>query len=320
MILFIQIPCYNEAAHLAETILTLPRHLPGVDEVHVLVIDDGSTDGSAEVATRSGADHILRLPSHVGLAGAFSAGLDACLRLGADVIVNTDADNQYEAADISLLLAPILSGTAELVVGDRGVSSLPGIKGWLQRLGSRVVAGAAGIPIPDAASGFRALTREAALRTIVHSNYTYTLETLIQAGAQRTAVCFVPVRVNPTPRPSRLMRSPAEYLARSAAAILRAYAMYRPLRFFLAIGSLILLASLALAVRYLYYFNLGQGSGHVQSVILAAALLILGILIGLMGILADLVSANRRMQEETLYRQRRADLDRDRREPPCTGE
>jgi glycosyltransferase involved in cell wall biosynthesis len=291
-----------------------------VDEVHVLVIDDGSTDGSAEVATRSGADHILRLPSHVGLAGAFSAGLDACLRLGADVIVNTDADNQYEAADIPLLLAPILSGTAELVVGDRGVSSLPGIKGWLQRLGSRVVAGAAGIPIPDAASGFRALTREAALRTIVHSNYTYTLETLIQAGAQRTAVCFVPVRVNPTPRPSRLMRSPAEYLARSAAAILRAYAMYRPLRFFLAIGSLILLASLALAVRYLYYFNLGQGSGHVQSVILAAALLILGILIGLMGILADLVSANRRMQEETLYRQRRADLDRDRREPPCTGE
>lgn len=320
MILFIQIPCYNEAAHLAETILALPRHLPGVDEVHVLVIDDGSTDGSAEVATRSGADHILRLPSHVGLAGAFSAGLDACLRLGADVIVNTDADNQYEAADIPLLLAPILSGTAELVVGDRGVSSLPGIKGWLQRLGSRVVAGAAGIPIPDAASGFRALTREAALRTIVHSNYTYTLETLIQAGARRTAVCFVPVRVNPTPRPSRLMRSPAEYLARSAAAILRAYAMYRPLRFFLAIGSLILLASLALAVRYLYYFNLGQGSGHVQSVILAAALLILGIQIGLMGILADLVSANRRMQEETLYRQRRADLDRDRREPPCTGE
>jgi glycosyltransferase involved in cell wall biosynthesis len=291
-----------------------------VDEVHVLVIDDGSTDGSAEVATRAGADHILRLPSHVGLAGAFSAGLDACLRLGADVIVNTDADNQYEAADIPLLLAPILSGTAELVVGDRGVSSLPGIKGWLQRLGSRVVAGAAGIPIPDAASGFRALTREAALRTIVHSNYTYTLETLIQAGAQRTAVCFVPVRVNPTPRPSRLMRSPAEYLARSAAAILRAYAMYRPLRFFIAIGSLILLASLALAVRYLYYFNLGQGSGHVQSVILAAALLILGILIGLMGILADLVSANRRMQEETLYHQRRADLDRDRREPPCTGE
>ena len=239
MKLIIQIPCYNEAEHIAHTLSLLPRQLEGVDQVEVLIIDDGSTDETVQAARDGGADHILRLAHHTGLAGAFAAGLDACVRLGADLIVNTDADNQYEAADIPRLIAPLLSGQAELVIGDRGVmqnQAFSPLKRRLQRFGSRVVGGASSLKVTDATSGFRALTREVALRTIVLSQYSYTLETLIQAGNQHVNVQFVPVQTNPPRRPSRLMKGMGDYLAHSGVTILRAYTLYRPLRVFTFVG------------------------------------------------------------------------------------
>jgi glycosyltransferase involved in cell wall biosynthesis len=254
---------------------------------------------------------VVRLPHHSGLAGAFAAGLDACLRLGADIIVNTDADNQYEAADISRLLQPILSGKAELVIGDRGVATLknfPPHKRFLQSLGSRVVSRAAALHTPDATSGFRAISREAALRTIVLSEYSYTLETLIQAGAHHTTVAFVPVRTNPQTRPSRLMRSISDYLLHSSVTILRAYTLYRPLRVFTLSSLVFLLVGLVLAGRYLYFMLLGQGGGHVQSLILAAVVLIVGFQTFMIGLVADLISFNRKILEEVLYRLRRGEI------------
>jgi len=310
MKLIIQIPCYDEAETLPQTLAGLPRSLAGIDEVAVLIIDDGSTDGTAEAARGAGADYVLTLPHHVGLAGAFAAGLDEALRQGADIIVNTDADNQYHPEDISRLVAPILKGAAELVVGDRGVATLghfSPLKRRLQTAGSRVVGRAAGLEIPDATSGFRALTREAALRTIVLSEYSYTLETLIQAGIHQMRVAFVRVGTNAGTRPSRLMRSISDYLANSSVTILRAYTMYRPLRVFSLFSAIFLVVGLALGLRYLYFVVQGLGAGHVQSVILAAVLLIVGFQTLLIGLVADLISFNRKILEEVLYRLRKAD-------------
>ena len=309
--LIIQIPCYNEAEVLPETIEALPTAIPGINEIEYLVVDDGSTDSTAEVARSSHVHHIVRLRRHLGLAGAFTAGLDACLARGADIIVNTDADNQYRADDIPVLLEPILAGRADLVVGDRGVASHPSFsktKRLLQRLGSWVIQVASGIETPDATSGFRALSRQAALHTLVLSEYSYTLETLIQAGAARMAVEYVTVRTNPQKRPSRLMKSLPHFMRNAVASMVRAYAMYRPLRVFTILGALILTAGLVLGIRYLYFVGIGQGAGHVQSVILAAVLLIVGFQVILIGLLADLIGFNRKILEEVLFRLRRIEL------------
>jgi glycosyltransferase involved in cell wall biosynthesis len=314
MKLIIQIPCYNESEVLAHTLSLLPRRLEGVDTIEILVIDDCSADNTAAVAAAAGADHIIRLPHHAGLAGAYTAGLDEALQHGADIILNTDADNQYCAEDIPLLLAPILNGKAEMVIGDRGVASMQSfspLKRRLQTFGSQVVSRAAGLDIPDATSGFRAITRYAALRTMVLSRYSYTLETLIQAGDQRTRVASVPVRTNAPTRPSRLMRGIREYLQNSGVTILRSYTLYRPLRVFLYLGAILLLFGLALILRYVYFSLIGQGSGHVQSVIVAAVLVIVGFQTWLIGLIADLISFNRKILEELLYRTRKADADKD---------
>ncbi len=310
MKLIIQIPCYNEAEILPKTLSEFPDHLSGFDTVEILVVDDGSSDDTALVAREHGADHIAHLDRHLGLAQAFARGLDACLRLGADVIVNTDADNQYHASDIKRLVEPILNGEAELVIGDRGVTSVehfPAHKRVLQALGSRVVSATAGLEIPDATSGFRAMTREVALETMVLSNYSYTLETLIQAGAKKVRVAFVPITTNPPERPSRLFSNIRNYLVNSTVTIMRSFAMYRALRIFTGLSAFMLLAGALIGVRFLYFYLQGQGSGMVQSLILAAVFLIVGVITFLIGLLADLVSFNRKILEEILYRLRKAD-------------
>ena len=310
MKLIIQIPCYEEEEALPNTLQLLPRQIEGIDSIEILVIDDGSHDKTAIVAVSAGATHIVQLPHHMGLAGAFAAGLDACIRLGADIIVNTDADNQYCADDIPNLVRPILKGEAELVIGDRGVRTLASfspLKRLLQSSGSRVVSWAAHMNAPDATSGFRALSREAALRTIIVSEYSYTLESLIQAGAHHIKVAYVPVRSNSGTRPSRLMRSVNEYLLISGVTIMRAYTMYRPLRVFTTFSAVILLCGLILAGRFLFFYFINQGSGHIQSLILAAVLLIVGFQTFLIGLVADLISFNRKILEDILYRLRKGD-------------
>ena len=309
--LIIQIPCLNEATTLEETLADLPRQLPGVDEIELLIVDDGSTDGTAEVARELGADHVVQHARNMGLAAAFSTGLEACIRLGADIIVNTDADNQYRGEDIAKLVEPIVAGRADLVVGDRGVGTLSHfspIKRLLQRLGSWVVARASGVETPDATSGFRALTREAAMRTLVLSEYSYTLETLIQAGSSRMAIEFVPIRVNANTRPSRLMTSIPQYIRSSGVTIVRTYAMYRPLRVFTLLGLALIFLGAIPGARFLVFFFFGDPVGHIQSLILASILLIVGFQILLIGLVADLISFNRKILEETIYRARRAEL------------
>jgi glycosyltransferase involved in cell wall biosynthesis len=304
MKLIIQIPCYNEAETIGATLQHLPKKLTGIKQVETLVIDDGSQDQTVRQAKGAGATHVLRLDKHAGLARAFAAGLNESIRLGADVIVNTDADNQYVAEDIDKLIQPILTGQAGMVVGDRGVLSVrefSPIKRLLQKIGSYIVGRAAGLQIPDATSGFRALSRDVALRTNVLSNYSYTLETLIQAGATGVSVVYVPVRVNPPTRPSRLMRGTSDYLFHSGATIIRAFSMYRPLKVFTIFSSLFILAGLILGIRFLVFYFQGSGAGHVQSVILAAVLLIIGFQTFLIGLVADLISANRKLSEEILY-------------------
>ena len=321
MKLIIQIPCHNEAQVITNTIKSLPSSLDGFDCVEYLVIDDGSIDGTADIAMAAGAHHLVRLPGHMGLAAAFTSGLDACLKNGADVIVNTDADNQYLAEDICLLLKPILEGRAQIVVGDRGVATsenFPPFKRMLQKTGSWIVARISGIDIPDATSGFRALTKEAALRTLVLNEYSYTLETLIQAGARRMPVVYVKIRTNPQIRPSRLIRSIPQYLANSGTTIVRSYTMYRPLTVFSMIGAIFILAGLATGGRFVYFFMIGQGSGHLQSVILAAILLIVGFQVLLIGLVADLIGFNRKILEELLYKVRFLEVDHNERSEKTT--
>jgi len=307
MKVIIQIPCLNEATTLPDALEALPKTIPGVDVVEVLVIDDGSTDGTAEAASRLGVDHVVRFPHNRGLAAAFRKGLETALAKGADIIVNTDADNQYDGGSIVNLVEPIVAGRAEMTVGDRGVDSVPHF-GWLkqrlQRLGSWVVSQAAEMDVRDATSGFRALTKEAALKTLVASDYSYTLETLIQAGVSKTAVEFVPIRSNAPTRPSRLMSSIPQYIRKSGITIVRAYATYRPLRFFTLVGCLLILAGSLPGVRFLYFFFTTGGEGNIQSLILSAILTIVGFQVLVVGLLADLIRSNRKIQEETLYRVR----------------
>ncbi|MCE3248078.1 MAG: undecaprenyl phosphate 4-deoxy-4-formamido-L-arabinose transferase [Geminicoccaceae bacterium] len=308
-ILVIQIPCFNEGDTLGITLAALPRQVPGFARVDWMVIDDGSTDRTLAVAQAAGVDHIVRLGRNQGLARAFAAGLEAAVRAGADVIVNTDADNQYCADDIPKLTAPILAGEADLVIGARPIVDTPHFsrtKKALQLLGSMVVRMASRTTVVDAPSGFRALSREAALRLHVHGEYTYTLETIIAAGRKHMAVTSVPIRTNPDLRPSRLVRSLPDYVLRSAVTILRSFTTYKPLRFFVGIGLLLLAGGFALGLRYLYFAALGQGEGHVQSVILCALLIGMGAFTGLIGILADLIAVNRRLLEKLLTLQQQA--------------
>ncbi len=316
MKVIIQIPCYNEEATLPATVHDLPKALPGVGDVEILVVDDGSVDKTCNVAGELGVDHVIRMKKNQGLAYAFMAGVDAALEAGADIIVNTDADNQYRGEDIARLIQPLLEGKADIAVGDRGVATLEHfspLKRLLQRWGSWVVERAAGISIPDATSGFRAFTREAALRLTVLSDYTYTLETLIQAGARRMAVTYVPIQTNPSTRESRLIQNIPSFLAISAITILRFYAMYRPLRLFLSLGGVMIAGGVALGIRFLYYFVTGPGTGKVQSLILAAILTIVGFQVCLIGLMADLVRLNRKMMEEAVYRVRLIELKDDQR-------
>ncbi|HEY9723067.1 MAG TPA: glycosyltransferase family 2 protein [Oscillatoriaceae cyanobacterium] len=311
MKLIIQIPCYNEAATLPATLRDLPRALPGVDTIEILVIDDGSTDDTAAVARRSGADYVVRFSNNKGLAQAFMAGLDACVKLGADIIVNTDGDHQYRGEDIAALVAPVLDGSADMVVGDRVLTAQTGfspLKRSLSRFGSWVVRQASNTEIPDAASGFRAFNREAALRLNVVSDFTYTLETIIQAGVKNLALAHLPIGTNAPTRPSRLFRGTFGYVVRSATTIVRIYAMYKPLRFFGMLGGLLIAGGLAISLRFLWAFLFANGAGHVQSLILAAALVIVGFQIVLIGLVADLIAGHRRITEDVLYRVKELEL------------
>jgi glycosyltransferase involved in cell wall biosynthesis len=308
MKLVIQIPCYNEAETLARTVEDLPRQLAGFSSVEWVVIDDGSTDGTPELARRLGVDHVVSHPQNRGLATAFASGLRKGLELGADVIVNTDGDHQYRGVSIPALVEPILRGEADMVVGDRQVRQLAhfsGTKKLLQRLGSWVVRWISGTEVIDATSGFRAISREAALQLTVFSSYTYTLDTIIQAGKKGLTLISVPVETNEQLRESRLIRSVPRYVLRSIVTILRIFLMYEPLRIFAILSMLPGLAGVVLLLRYLYFFLIGEGSGHVQSVIAGSALGILAFQVFLLGLLADLIARNRRLMEDTLYHTRR---------------
>jgi glycosyltransferase involved in cell wall biosynthesis len=310
MKLIVQIPCLDEEKTLPETLRAIPRSVAGFDSVEVLIVDDGSSDRTAEVARANGADHVVRFTRTKGLAQGFMAGLDACLRLGADVIVNTDADHQYPGHEIPRLVAPILAGEADMVVGDRtvgDVSHFSWTKKRLQTVGSWVVRKVSGTDVPDTTSGFRALTREAALRINIVSEFTYTLESIIQAGKKKMAVAHLPIEARET-RPSRLFGSTWEYVKRSAATILRIYAMYEPFKVFILLGSALFGAGLALGVRYAWFWWHGRITGHVQSAILSVLLLILGFQTLQWGIMADLIASNRKLIEDLLYRVRKMEL------------
>ena len=309
--LIIQIPCFNEEVMLAETLAGLPRSIPGIDVIETLIIDDGSTDRTAEVAREAGATYLLRLPVHAGLARAFSAGLDAALKLGADVIVNTDADHQYPGSEIPRLVEPILDGHVDIVIGDRGPTMwrhFGVVKRLLQGIGSWVVRRLSGTTVPDATSGFRAFSRRAALRMNVVTKFTYTLETIIQAGKKHIPIGHFPIPTNEVRRPSRLFGSTPLYVRRSLGTMVRIYALYEPLTVFVGLGGLTVLTGLVVGSRFTLDWLLGGGDGHVQSLILAAVLVIVGFQTMLIGLVADLIASSRSLVEDTLLRVREIEL------------
>lgn len=313
MKLIIQIPCFNEAGTLAIALSFLPRKIEGIDVVEWLIVDDGSIDGTAEIARQNGVDHVVRHTRNQGLARAFMTGIETSLRLGADIIVNTDADNQYDAADIDKLVEPIIEGKAEMVVGARPIDAIQHFspaKKFLQKLGSWAVRVASKTEVADAPSGFRAIGRDAAMQLNVFNNYTYTLETIIQAGQKNMAITSVPVRVNEDLRPSRLVKSIPAYIQRSLVTIVRIFVVYRPFRFFMAIGIVLFLIGVGIGARFLYFYIAGDGNGHIQSLIAAAILLGMGFQTVLVAFLADLFSVNRRLMEDIRYRMNGLDLDR----------
>lgn len=307
MKLIIQIPCFNEADSLPQTIAALPRSIPGIDAIEILIIDDGSSDGTADVATRLGVDHVERHRTNRGLAAAFRSGLQRALDEGADIIVNTDADNQYEGADIAKLVGPIVAGEADLVIGDRGVrdnAHFGPIKRRLQGLGSAVVRQLSRTSVTDAVSGFRAMTRGAAQRINITSDFSYTTEMLIQAGRKRMCVVSVPVRTNGAVRPSRLFRSIPQFIASTGLTVIRVYAMYNPLRIFVVAGAILTLIGIAPMLRFLWFYLQGDGQGHVQSLVIGGSLMVLGVFTVMMGALADLIGRNRLLLEQALERLR----------------
>jgi glycosyltransferase involved in cell wall biosynthesis len=311
MKLVIQIPCFNEADQLPQTLADLPRAVEGFDEVEWLIVDDGSTDATIDVARAHGVDHVVRLTNNKGLATGFQAGLDACLKLGADVVVNTDADNQYCGHDVAKLVRPIIEGHADMVVGDREVTNIEhfsALKKALQRLGSWVVRQASSTTVPDTTSGFRAYNREAAIQIMVVSKFTYTLETIIQAGKQLVAIDHVPIRTNPKTRESRLFPSMWAYVRRNSISIFRIYAQYEPLRVFWSLAAVIGVVALAVWVRFAVAYVEGNGKGHVQSLILGAVLFIAAVVLWALGVIGDLLAAQRVMTQKTFERVRRIEL------------
>jgi glycosyltransferase involved in cell wall biosynthesis len=309
--LIIQIPCFNEAEQLPATLADLPREIDGFDVIEWLIIDDGSTDETIAVARTHGVHHIVRLTNNKGLAAGFQAGLDACLKLGADVIVNTDADNQYYGPDVVKLVGPILEGRADMVVGDREVTNIAHfspLKKTLQRLGSWVVRQASSTSVPDTTSGFRAYNREAAIQMLVVSKFTYTLETIIQAGKQLVAIDHVAISTNPKTRESRLFPSMGAYVRRNSISIFRIYAQYEPLRVFWSLAAVIGVAALAVWIRFVVAYAEGNGKGHVQSLILGAVLFIAAVVLWALGVIGDLLAAQRVMTQKTFERVRRIEL------------
>jgi glycosyltransferase involved in cell wall biosynthesis len=320
MKLIVQIPAYNEEATIAATIRDIPKKIDGITAIETLVVDDGSTDRTADAARKAGANHVVQLKTHRGLSSAFVAGIDAALRLGADIIVNTDADNQYVAADIAKLVAPIVRGAAEVVVGDREVSKSPhmsAFKQTLQRLGSWTVSLASGIEVSDVTSGFRAFSREAAMRINVFNPFTYTLETIIQSGNHNLGVQSVPVRTNAPTRPSRLYRGIGTYLRKSVATIFRISTVYRPLKTFAWIGGILMFAGVILGLRFVWDFLHGNRGGHVQSLILCAVFLVTGFQTWLIALVADLIAVNRRLSEDVLLRLKRMEMPRQEQRKPA---
>jgi len=307
----VQIPCFNEEETLPQTVRDIPRQIQGVDQVEILVIDDGSTDRTVEVAKEVGVDHIVANTSNKGLAQTFLVGLDACLRLGADLVVNTDGDNQYKGQDIAKLITPILKREADIVIGDRQTDKIPhfsAAKKKLQKIGSFSVRMLSNTDVPDTVSGFRAFSRDAAMQMSIVSSFSYTIETVIQAGKKRLAIASVSVETNPKTRESRLFRSVPEFLKASIASMIRIYTIYEPLKVFFYIGGFLILGALIPSVRFLIYYIMGQGAGHIQSLILATILFVVGFQVLMIGLVADVLSFNRRLIEETLLRVRRIEL------------
>ena len=311
MKLIIQIPCYNEAETLEIALNELPKHIDGVDEIEYLIINDGSSDDTEKVAIEWGVHYIVHFKRNLGLAKGFLAGIDLALRHGADIIVNTDADNQYCGADIEKLIQPILKREADIVIGERPIednTEFSYIKKKLQRFGSFVVRLASKTDIPDAPSGFRAYSRKAAMRVNVHNEYTYTLETIVQAGRNKMAITSVPVKTNPELRKSRLMHSIFDYVKKSMLTILRAVLMYRPLRVFTLLGAVAIAGGVLIGIRFLIFYFQGNGGGHTQSLILAAMLIIIGSQTFVTGLQADIISANRKLLEDIQFRVKKLEL------------